>query len=261
MNANQVYAAIEKLVLDDKLKEAEHFMRDVIVPHFASITNLNELISIFIRLCSSVRHESRIYFCKEFISPISYELTKKKFHKKFAEIFFDFILAILDLHIIEALTCAYRILNINEFYPWKQLDKQLTHLIQSCSTYDQIINDSTFSELGNLSQILRLIQQRAKANITIFHATHEVALQAILKWSNIVNKDTGKSYSRHVFEMGEAMTELVDQQKITTDTCIRLIEILQKRIDDNDEPRDFNQPDDRFLMVSLIVNRKKLFIL
>jgi hypothetical protein len=58
--------------------------------------------------------------------------------------------------------------------------------------------------------------------------------------------------------MGDVMTELVDQQKITPDTCIRFIEILQKRIDDNDEPRDSYQPDDHFLSVSLIVNQNQI---
>ena len=72
------------------------------------------------------------------------------------------------------------------------MDKQLTHLLQSCVTYDQIIDNATFSELQPLKDILSLIQQRAKINTTMIRATHEVALEAVLKWSVIVNKDTGQ---------------------------------------------------------------------
>ena len=48
--------------------------------------------------------------------------------------------------------------------------------------------------------------------------------------------------------MGEIMSKLVDEQKVTPDTCVRLIEVLQKRIDENDEPREPYQPDDDFFI-------------
>lgn len=205
-------------------------------------------------MCSIINIESRDSFCHEIISPMSYELSRKKFHKKLAEIFFDFILAIIDLHIIEASTCACRILDISEFYPWKQLDKQIIHLVQSCVTYDDISTDSSSSKLDDLTKILCKIHERAKTNQTIFYATHQTAVQAILKWSSIINKDTGNAYSTHVFKMGEEMTKLVDLQQVTVDLCIQLLEILQKRIDNNDEPNDLNNVDDYFLQVSLFRN-------
>jgi hypothetical protein len=257
-NESQIYTNIEKFVSQNHIKEAERFMRYVIIPHFDSITNLEELLHMLIRTCSTVSIESRDEFCKALIYPISYELTKKKFHKKFAGIFFDFILAILDLNIIDAPPCAYRILEISDFYPWKQLDQQLIHLLQSCVLYDQMTSDSSSREPEKLEKILDIIHQRAKTNVTIYHATHEVALQAILKWSTIINNNTGKPYDSHVFEMGKQMTELVDQQKITSDICIQFIEILQKRID---EPNAISKDDVYFLTVSLFLKTNHLFII
>jgi len=232
-------------------------MSNVIIPHFNSITNLEELLHMLIRTCSIVHIESRNYFCQNFITRISYELIKKKFNKNLSGIFFDFILAILDLNIIEAPACACRILNINDFYPWKQLNKQLIHLIQSCISYDQMINTSFPNQLDQLAEILSLIHERTKTNVTIFHATHEPALQAIFKWSFIINNNTGKPYDIHVFKMGQKMTELVDQKQITVDICIQFIEILQKRIDNNDEPNELHQFDNYFLMVCLFLNKNQ----
>jgi len=257
-NTSQIYIAIEKLVLQNKMKEAEYFTRNVITTHFNLITDLEELLHMLIRICPLVNIESQNYFCENIISSISYELTKKKSNKKFAGLFFDLILAILDLTIIEAPPCAARILNIADFYPWKQLDKQLTHLIQSCVAYDKIVRDSHFSKLDTLEDILKFIRERATANITILHATHESALQAVFKWSTMINNDTGKLYDKHVFKMGELMTELIDRKQITVDICSRFLEILQRRIDNNDEIYE-TKICDQFLTVSLFMT-KYLFI-
>jgi hypothetical protein len=255
---SQIYTAIEKLLSKNKIKEAERFMSNVIITHFKSITNIEELLHMLIRACSIVNIESRNDFCQNLISPIAYELTAKKYNKKLAGIFFDFILVILDLQAIKAPVCACRILNISDFYPWKQLDKQIIHLIQSCIAYDKIITDSSSNQIEHLDKILQLIHERTKTNPTIFHATHETALQAILKWSSIINNHTGKPYDGHVLIMGQEMTELVDRQQMTDDICIQLIDILQKRIDNNNEPNDLNQIDDHFLMVSLFINKNQL---
>jgi len=213
---------------------------------------------MLIRACSTVIIESRNDFCQKLIFPIAYELTSKKYNKKLAGIFFDFILAILDLQVIKAPGCAYRILEMSDFYPWKQLDKQIIQLIQSCVAYDKIVNDSSSNQIEELDKIISLIHERTKTNPTIFHATHETALQAILKWLSIINKETGKLYDKHVFKMGQEMTELVDRQQITVDVCIQFIDVLQKRIDNNDEPNDLNHIDDQFLMVNLFINKNQL---
>jgi hypothetical protein len=257
-NVSQIYTALEKLLFQNNIKEAERFMRDVIVTHFSLITNLEELLQMLIRACSSVSIESRTEFCHEIIAPISYELSKKKSNKKLAGIFFDLILAILDLNVIEAPECACRILAISDFYTWKQLDKQLTHLVQSCIAYDQLVIDSYFSPLDSLEDIVKIIHERVKSNPTILHATHETALQAIFKWSSIINDKTGKTYGRHVFKLGQKMTDIIDPRQITVDICRQLFEILQKRLDNNDEPCDLDQVHDHFFNVSLLINKHQI---
>ena len=253
-NESQIYLAMEKLITQNNMKEAERFMRDILCTHISLITNPEELIHMLIRACSSVNIASRDIFCKEIISHMSYEFGRLKFNKKFAGIFFDLILAILDLNVEEAPASALRILEINEFYPWKQLDKQITHLIQLCIAYDQFLLDSNSSKLDALENIIIKIQDRIKAYPTLRSATHETALQAVIKWAAITNNNTQKTYGRHVFKMGQKMTELIDRQKITVDICSKLIETLQKRIDNNDETYDFSHDVDNFLDVSLFIN-------
>ncbi|UJR31959.1 hypothetical protein I4U23_019432 [Adineta vaga] len=235
---SQIYVAIEKLVSHNLFKEAECFFSHVIAPHFDLITNLEELIQTFIRMCSSVVDlECRSSFCKHLVSPLSYELTKKKLNKKLGNSCFDLIVAIVDLTVIEAPSCAKRLLSISEFYPWKQLDQQLTHLIQSCSAYDQIIVSSTNSELDNLDGMLKLIHDRATTNPSMLRATHQPALEAVLKWSSPINIDNGQAYPKHVYTMGEPMTELVDEKQMTVDICRQLISILQKHVDSVDDDK------------------------
>jgi len=53
------------------------------------------------------------------------------------------------------------------------------------------------------------------------------------------------------------MTQLVDLQQVTVDICIQLIEIIQKRIDNNDESNDLDQVD-HFLNVSLVKGKNQL---
>ncbi len=53
------------------------------------------------------------------------------------------------------------------------------------------------------------------------------------------------------------MTQLVDLQQVTVDICIQLIEIIQKRIDSNDESNYFDQVD-HFLNVSLVKGKNQL---
>ena len=250
-HANQIFTAMEKLIIQDGLKAAECFMEYVIIGCFNSITNHEELLQTFTRFCPLVPPASRDYFCKNFIASLSYELSNKKYPKKLAPFFFDLLLAILDLRVMQAPSCAYRVINISEFYPWKQLDKQLTRLIQSCVTYDTVTDDSK-NEPNNLTGILTLIKERGKVNKSIFQATHQVALQAIFKWSSIIDITTGQLYPKQAFTMGEVMTHLLEQQKITADICMQLLQALQKRIENNDESKTNNAPDDSFLVVRFL---------
>ena len=121
---------------------------------------------------------------------MSYELSKNKFHRDLAELFFDLTLTILDLNIIAALKLAYGLLSTKDFYPWKQLCKQITHLIQSSISYHHFIIDSYFSKLDDLERILELIRERTKTNTTILQATHESVLKVMVKWASIINNDT-----------------------------------------------------------------------
>ena len=250
-HVSQVLALMEKIIVEDNLKAAEFLMEKSIIRCFNSITNHEELLQMFIRLCSSVRPTSRDYFCRCFISPLTYELSNKKFPKKLALLSFDLLLTILDLHIMQAPNCTYRLIGISEFYPWKQLNKQITHLIQSCIAYDTVTCESG-QELENITQIISLIHERAKVNTAIFQATHDVALQAILKWSVIVDINTGRPYPKHAFTMGEVMTRLIEEEKVTADICIQLVDALQKRIENDDESRTNYCPDDMFLIVSVL---------
>ncbi|CAF4671529.1 unnamed protein product [Rotaria sp. Silwood1] len=246
IHVSEIYTIIEKLVSQNRIDHAEYFMNNVLIIHFNSILNLEELLHMLIHICSLVNIESRSLLCKTLISSISYELTKKKFNKQLAELFFDFILAILNLNIIEAPKIADRIISISDFYPWKQLDKKITQLIQACITYDNILNDTFDTDIDQLEKILSLIYERSKTNITILHATHDLALQAILKWSTIINNETGQPYGKHVYRMGQTMMDLIDQKQITVDICRKFLEIFQKQIDNNDATYDFHQLNDNF---------------
>ena len=242
-NELQVYATVERLISANDVKCADAFVSSVIVKHMDSIRDAEQLLRMCLRLCSSVHPESRDQFCKVLVSALSYELQKPKFSKKLAPLFFDLVVAILDLHVIDAPACAYRILYKSEFYPWKDLSGPLTHLVQSCVTYDTLVSTSHFSSLDQLEQILNLIGERAKATVSIFRATHETALKAVLKWLLMVDDQTGQIYGSHVFKMGGYMLSLIDEQQVTVDTCSRLLEILKRRLDDeiNSDYRYFLQ--------------------
>ncbi|CAM4771267.1 unnamed protein product [Rotaria magnacalcarata] len=245
-NISLICTIMEKLVLQNRVDACRYFMDNALIVHFKLITNFEELLQMLIRMCSSVNTESRNSFCKSVISPITYELSSKKCKKELAGLFFDFILAILSFTIMDAPKFAYNILAIGEFYPWKQLDTKITQLIQSCITYDNIAYDTRNTDLDYLNQILSIIRERAKVNPTMLRATHTLALEAVLKWSSIINNDTGKPYSRHVFGMGVVMAELVDQQQVSVESCSKLLRIFRKLIDPDDEIFELNQLYDQF---------------
>ncbi|CAF0879631.1 unnamed protein product [Adineta ricciae] len=235
-NSSHIYAAFEQLVLHNNIKEADSILTYVIVHHFALITNHEEIINLFIRLCSAVTDiECRHSFCKLLIAPFVYELTKKKPNKKLAVSCFDLIIAIADQKVAEALSSVKRLIAISEFYPWKQLDKQLTHLLQTCSAYDEVSGGTENNDLSILADVLKLLHDRSKTNTSILQATHEPALEAVLKWCSGRNVADGEGYREYVYEMGQSMTELVDEKRVSADTCRQVVAVLQKRVDDLDE--------------------------
>ncbi|CAF0913617.1 unnamed protein product [Adineta ricciae] len=234
-NSSHIYAAIEQLVVHNNIKEADSILTYAIVHHFGLITNHEEIINLFIRLCSTVTDvECRHSFCKLLIAPFIYELAKKKPSKKLAVSCFDLIIAIADLKVPEALPSIKRLVAISEFYPWKQLDKHLTHLIQVCSAYDEVSGDNKNKDLSILADVLKVVHDRTKTNASILQATHEPALEAVLKWTSGKNEADGEGCREYVYEMGKLMTELVDEKRVSADTCRQLVAVLQKRVNDLD---------------------------
>ena len=219
------------------------------------IEDVEQLLRTCIRLCSLVHPGSGEQFCKVVLSPLTYEFGSKKFSKKLAPLLFDLVIAILDLRVVDAPQWAYRILNKRDFYPWKDLTGPLTHLVQSCVAYDTFVTTSYSSPLDQLENILNLIQERSKVTVTIFRATHETSLKAVLKWLMIVNEQTGQAYGSHVFQMGAQLLNLIDEQQVTVDTCTQLLDILQSQLDE-----EVNHHYENFLRVSTVaLIRRQLF--
>jgi hypothetical protein len=121
---------------------------------------------------------------KNSLLSITYTLRDIKANKNLAPLFFDLILAILKLFVIDAPQCAQPMMTKLEFYPWKDLESRITDLINTCISYDKIIHKPYFSNLKDLENIVKLIDDRAKQNPVLLQSTHSIALQAILRWSN-----------------------------------------------------------------------------
>ncbi|CAF3843939.1 unnamed protein product [Rotaria sordida] len=229
-NLNLVLIVIEKLLLLNHLKEARQFVVQVILEHFDIFVNMETLIQMFIRVCPLVNVDYRNDFCQEILSSVTYKLGNVKCNKSLAPLYFDLVLNILNLCVIKAPKCAQSLLEKQEFYPWKELAPRFNDLVRSCIAYEQIDIKSYWSDLDSLSSILRLVVDRAKINMVIFRATHEPALQVVLRWSH-----NTKIWSTHVYRMAEVMLDLIDQQKITADICNQFLKVLHQKIIDNQE--------------------------
>jgi hypothetical protein len=248
-NELQVYVAIERLVSADAIKCAAYITQHVIIKHFKSIGHIEDLLRLLLRLCSSVAIESRTSFCQQILCSISYEFQNQKYPKKFAPIFFELLVTILELAVAFAVPCASLLLDKKEFYPWKDLTPLLTRCIRACIAYDTIINDASAMPLDKLERILTVLIERAKINTNIFHAMHDLAVEAINKWLLMSNDEIDKAQNQHVFSMGILMVDLVDPQKITVDTCCQWINILEQRMDS-----DTMIPYQSFIRVSSVTN-------
>lgn len=216
---------IERLLLLNAIREARYFVDEVIITHIEVAVDLESLLHMLIRVCPSLEINFRDEACKDVISLITFKLHKIKVNKKYATLCFDLILALLDLRIVEAPRTVEYLLDKNEFYPWKDLAPRFTDFVRLCTAYDVVDVKTRFSDLDNLSNILRLVAERGKVTPTIFRATHDQAVKAILLWSGLIENDT-----RHVYRMGEAMFELIDQRQITTNLLGQFVEALRKKI-------------------------------
>ncbi len=185
---------------------------------------------------------------------LTYTLRDVKANKNIAPLFFDLIIAILKLFVIDAPQCAQHTIVKSEFFPWKDLGFHINELINTCISYDKIIHKPYFSNLSDLENIVKLIDDRAKNNPVILRSTHEIALQAILRWSN---KDA--KYSIHVYKMYYSMLHLIDQHQINVDICSKFIDALINRIDaanEDDQEEFFSYINNFFFVVSLNLFRE-----
>ncbi|CAF0891470.1 unnamed protein product [Rotaria sordida] len=237
MNSSEFSTVIEKLLLFDQIEKAYNFIDSVIIVHIDSAMDImDSLIRMFIRTCPIVNINSRNELCKRVISSLVYKLGRVKCNKKFAPLFFDFVLIILDLCVLEAPQCAWRLLEKADFYPWKELAPKFKDFVRLCAAYDKLNETNYFSDLDTLENILRLAVDRAKVNNIIFRSTHDEALKAILRWSAAPTENSSKkSWDTHVYRMGRPMAELIDQKQVTMEICSQFIKVLEQRVIDNED--------------------------
>ena len=229
---------IERLLLLNAMREARYFVDEVIITHIDIAVDLEALLRMLIRVCPLISMDFRNAACKDVISLITYKLRGMKLNKKHAPLCFDLVLTILDLRVVEAPKTAEYLLDKNEFYPWKELAPRFTDLIRLCAAYDVVEDKARFSDLDNLVNILRLATERGKVTTIIFRATHDETVKAILRWSGFAESDNKKIWSKHVYRMGEAMLDLIDQRQITVDLLGQFIEALRKKISVDEDQND-----------------------
>lgn len=233
-NFNQILSATEKLLLSNNIQSASEFVNQVVLEHFDTIGNIEPLLQMFVRVCPLVNVDCRNKFSLEIILPVTYKCGEIKCKKTFAGLFFDFALRILDLCVIQAPKCADHLLQKTDFYPWKELAPCFSDLIRLCVAYERIDIKLHDGDLGYLTNILRMAVDRGKVYTVIFRATHDPALQALLHWSGSLDRNATKVWPIHVYQMGEVMSDLIDDQKITAEHFAQFIEALHKRIIDHE---------------------------
>ena len=242
-NFSQALTAIERLLETNSIREARYFVNEAVLSHIEVAVDFDPFLRMLLRVCPLIPIDHRNEACKEVMNLITYQFKRVKFSKKLAPLCFELVLAILDLCVIEAPKCAQYLLEKNEFYPWKDLAPRFTEFVRLCANYDRIETTKSFSDLDTLSDILRLVSERAKSTLTIYQATHQEALQAILRWSGLIGDQPKKRWPRHVYRMGEAMLNLLDKRQIKSETLVQLIEALRKKVADNEENDDQEELD------------------
>ena len=257
-NFPQILAIVEQLLLKNRFRDARNFIDDTIEVHIHTGVDIDALLTMLIRVCPQVNGEYRNDFCHRVIWSLSHTLKDVKCAKKLASRYFDFVLAILNLHAIKAPKCALCLLEKNEFYPWKDLAPRFNHLVRACVAYETI-NDEEDSDrqLDDLENILRLIVKRAKVYPMIIQTIHSEAEQAVLNWSAPTEAFKPNPWPRHVYYMGKTMIELIDRRQVNVELCLQLIAALRKKVANYDE--DSNSSMNAFYTVSIFRTYSLIF--
>ena len=250
-NYLKILECIERLIFIGKLIDANMLINQVINKHLASV-DISPLLHTFIRICSTFINSSNLEPRNEFCSKILCYLTSKlqnvKTDKSVSPLYFDLIIAILKLSVIDAPQNAQYMITRSEFFQWKDLGPRINELLSICIAYESIVLKTYFSNLGALENIVKVIDERAKLYPIILQSTHSTALQAILRWSH---KDA--KYSIHVYKMSYSMLNLIDQHQINIDVCSQLLDGLLNRLDadgGDDDRQEFNRINLAFFSVS-----------
>ena len=238
-NLSHALSALEHLLVGQHIREARFFVDEAILKHLEAAIDIEALVHMLVRACPSIPVDVRNESCKSVISNVTYKLGRMKCPKKHARLLFDFALTILDLRVVEAPKAAEYLLEKNDFYPWKELATRCSDILRFCSAYDTIEAEPRCSELDSLTTILRIAIDRAKAYPAIYQATHTEALSTIARWTS--TKDAHgqpTNWSSHVYNMGQAVLDLIDQRQITTDVCKQFIGALEMVTAVDDESID-----------------------
>lgn len=250
-NYIKLLETIERLILINKFIDASILMDRVIKKHLKSV-DLSPLLQTFIRICSTLMNstdlEPRNILCSGILYYLSSTLRDIKANKNLASLFFDLMISTLKLNVIDAPKCIELMIYKQEYYPWKDLGLRITELVSNCISYESIRQKSFFSNLDSLQNIIKTIDDRAKTNPIILRSTHDIALQAILRWSR---KDA--DYSIHVYKMCYSMLNLIDKNRINVDVCSQFLTALIDRIhaaNEDDQEEFFGHQSSMLFVVS-----------
>jgi hypothetical protein len=236
----ELLAQMENFILENRYDDACRVLSTSI--------DVEDLLRTIIRLCPMV--EQKDLFCSDFLVSFIEKFEDLPVEKTLACIFFDLILAILKLCVPDAPNLSFRLLKKKDFYSWNDLTDGLVDLIQTCISYDRLIDEEYFSKLNYLEEIIDFISIYSK----ISELVQSSILEAIVRWSD--NQFHG---GNHVYRMGKSLLNLINSQPITEDICLKFIEILQTRIDCHNE--EINQKKRFLFCVNLQIHSTMILLL
>jgi hypothetical protein len=197
--------------------------------------------------------ENKDLFTSNFLLYLIKEIENLPAKENLSSIFVDLILAILKLRVLDAPDFSLRLLKKREFYSWKDLIDGLVDLIETCISYDTLIDEEDSGKLNELEGIIDFIYEKIPIRSNVSKLAQPIILETIVRWSD--NQYHGEEF---VYRMGRSLLYLMDPEQITEDTCLKFIEILQKRIDCDDE--EINRKKRLLFWVSLSIYVQQLFI-
>lgn len=254
LNLEEALVLLKKLILADRIREVRYFMDSAIMDFLGKSVDVEALVRMFTQVIPLTKPEHRNELCEEVVSKLTDELGRGKYPKVLAQEFFNLAVVILGLFVQHAPSCVEKLLEKNEFYPWKDLTARIPELIELCAAYEDVLKGSSVSELDCLSNIIRILSQRAKAFNTIFRVTHDHALNAIIRWTRMHTIDgTIRPWPNHVYRMANEMFNLIDQRACNNDICNKFIESLDTKFveeDSIDMERSAYRMRDTFFIVS-----------